>query len=151
MTSTAYTCKLCRRTGVASYDETAPISDLSKWLPLLHCNHCSDWLEAKNRLTAKIAQLCRIIQVGQAWHPTKPEQVRERTAKLTSAANGLEVITKAMAGAACNYFHLTNVWEQDFADLLAENPAQHPRIITDYLRRLSKMVKPRQDQFKETL
>lgn len=121
MNSVRYSCKICRRPGLAKYAPEFDASLICKWADLLTCNPCydsrSDELKARD-LIMNSATLCLSLGVND-----------KRRAQIVAG-------TKLLARVLCARLNLTPVWQQEFPDMLCERPGMAWNILKDYEKRL---------------
>lgn len=138
----AYNCQFCRRPGIATADEEGlKIIKPEVWVPRLCCDRCGDYkvkrrgLEAALFKVARIVETCRINLDGE-----------KRRGIETKARENLVALTKKFCGVVCDYYRLTNVWEQDMADMIFEKPRKLSIVLSTYVVGISKEAKRPQGQ-----
>jgi hypothetical protein len=71
--------------------------------------------------------MCRVLQTD--------SKVKSGDEKIKAK---LVILTKRFSQVACDYYRLTNVWEQDFADMIFTNPDKLHTILSTYLQQLAR-------------
>lgn len=132
----AYTCKICKRPGIAKFDDDAPQSWLGRLQPLLSCDPCYDlrteFWEATNAILHHCQMLARMAMVR--MKPSEQEATRSRIRP------ELELLTRKYARVMAKYRNLAGpVWEEDFVDQLVENPGSCGLILRAYRMQLKQM------------
>lgn len=127
-----YRCKFCHRPGVVEIpEEDTKITDemfrMERWIPLLTCNRCADYLVAKRQTIDAILYACRELEVA-------PESKREKA--LAKSRNSLTSLTKRFYFIVCNYYRKPNQWNAELLELLIE----HPRRAYDTLSRAVRII-----------
>jgi hypothetical protein len=130
-----FVCPTCRTSHVAEYDP-AGVKDLGRWKPLLRCNRCADYLDAKNRLNCKLASLCRSLAVTREAHHGKLPTEIESEARLK-----LERLTGEFARLVCDHARLETLWDQDFVEQLLEHPGRCNAVVQAYLDGIRRLAK----------
>lgn len=126
----AYECKFCNRPGIVIMEESPGIQfQIEKWKPILCCNRCGDFMVAKRKITdliqrnAACLNVCRITLQGEKL--LKAESMcREAFTKLT----------KQFATVVCDYFRKTNVWDQEFVNMLMDKPDRFWHLCNQYMK-----------------
>ncbi len=126
-----YTCKFCRRTGIAQLADDLPADwiQLDKWKAMLCCNRCADYMEAKRkclwaiRKAAILLAQMRVTATGQELLKIEAA-VRER----------LVGLTKRFAAVVCDYLLVETVWEEEFVNMLMDKPDRCEDIASHYVR-----------------
>lgn len=130
----AYNCKFCKRPGIAVAEDGVDMFQIQKWIPMLACNRCADYMEGKRKLIDSIKKVC--LDLVAADHRGKRNSEIE-----TSSRAMLEALTKKFARIVCDYFHLQNVWDVEFVNMLMEKPGRFWDICHQYIKSTRQLVK----------
>jgi len=138
----AYNCKFCGNPGIVTGDdEGLKMVKPEIWLPRICCNRCGDYMVSKRKLTEAIVKTCRIIESCRI--NLGPEK---RAAVETRCREQLVDLSKRFATMVCNYYRLTNIWEQQFADMLADKPDKCTTVLSMFIQGMAKESKSHQKQ-----
>lgn len=126
----AYKCKFCGREGIAvADDEGASMFVLEKWTPALCCDRCADFMVTKRNQQAKIERAC--VFLGQSRQTLDGSKLREIEAAVREK---LVEMTKRFSAIVCDHYRKTNVWENDFVEMLMDHPDKLYQICAQYVR-----------------
>jgi hypothetical protein len=135
----AYDCKVCKRHGVITLPETEHvIINIEKWLPLLTCNRCADYLTDRRSCLERIQKVC-VALIGLRLDPPKVEAMGRLE---QGARNKLTELTKKFTTIICEHFHKQNYWDVEFVNLLMDHPDNFWNICRDYTKFISKSPSP---------
>jgi len=130
----AYKCKFCGKPGIVTGDgEGLALIKPEIWLPKICCDRCGDYMVQKRKLTEAFTRICRSLESCRAT-----VGIEKRATMETVCKSRIVDLTKRFAALACNYYRLTNVWDQEFSDMMFENPGKFPTILSTYLSGLAR-------------
>lgn len=131
-----YKCKFCAYEGIVTIADDYPkdIINIEAWIPKLCCNRCGQFMEKKRKVLDSIRRAC--TQLLAVRVTMDEEKARGTETKLRMI---LEVLTKKFCSLVCDYYHKTNVWDADFANLLMEKPDHWYNVTAHYLRGIATM------------
>ncbi len=134
MKNFAYNCKFCGRPGIVQADEAGlGMFSIEKWLPRICCNRCGEFMDQKRKCEQAILQVCRIIETCRINLAEEKRKGVETRAKMN-----LESYTKKYASVVCNYYRVTNVWEQQFADMIFKKPTKAATALAVYIQGIAR-------------
>ena len=116
MKSIDYECKFCGRKGTAHYHEDAGVENVEFWKSLLACNRCADFHSARLRLFRSITDVCTHVVQARTGNFKNREELETRSREI------LESSTKKLCELVSNFYRLTNLWSNDFVEVLMERP-----------------------------
>lgn len=112
----AANCKECGKGLVLDAHDDCPQITIEKWLPIIVCNRCGDYLAQRVRLTEGIQHVCnRVNTAMQAGMRNLPEVKSAASEKLTQ-------FTRKFVALLCNHWHTTNDWDVEMVNLIVEHP-----------------------------
>lgn len=106
---------------------------LEKWKPLLTCNRCADYFEARRKIGHGILKA--------AWTLSQSRVTMTSQKLLQAEAQFREVLitlTKRFATLVCGHLNTTNVWEPAFMEMIMENPDKTRTILNQYIAGMKK-------------
>jgi len=128
MNSYAYNCKFCSKPGIVKADPLGlEMFTLEKWLPKIACNRCGAFMDLKFKITQELNRMCRVLQTD--------SKVKRGDEKIKAK---LVILTKRYSQVACDYYRLTNVWEEQFAEMIFDHPGELYTILNTYLQQLAR-------------
>jgi hypothetical protein len=137
MKTFSYNCKFCGKPGTCQADESGLwMFHPEIWLPKMACNRCGKFMEESRTHGDAIAKVCRTLQTCRTGLDERRKQEIEATAKLK-----LVMLTKRLAMLVCDYHRVTNVWDQEFCEILFEKPEFCRMSIRVYLRGIRHVAK----------
>ena len=139
MTNVLYTCRMCHKQGMTSYDEVgAKFLNIETWLPKVMCERCADYSKKLHKTTDYILNRCfKLQQVRSMWDAQRAERVTAEG----EIRQQLNQATQRFAHIVCDFYHLQMIWESDFIEQLMEQPAKSGLILNVYRRRVGKLAK----------
>lgn len=132
----AYTCKICKKPGIASADE-CPAEWVNKLAPMLTCDPCADNRREYIDSIVLIGDLCARTE------RMKMLQIDATEAKMMTDAidRGLVTATRRYCTAIAKTFNLAReVWDRDFVDQLISYPGKVNTILKAYRRGLREVI-----------
>lgn len=125
-----YKCKFCGVSGSVEVDDLdTSLFQVEKWKPVLVCNRCADYYEAKRGLMDRVRACCiTVIQ-------TRQQKNKDEIFKVEGAARSkLESLTKKLATLVCDYYRKPNFWHNEFVVLLMDMPEKYWAACSEYIR-----------------
>lgn len=123
-----YTCKFCGTPGKIDCD--VPVEfNISKWIPILACNRCADFMVKKRSYIDPIRKAgfrLNSARIGKSKKLTEIEKEIEE-----SFTN----LTKPFCACVNKHYGLSNVWDTDLVAILMERPEHAAVSCEDYARR----------------
>lgn len=122
-----YTCKACKKPGAVVVNDGIEMFTIQKWLPLLCCNRCADYLESRRKLRESIMRAsvtlsrARIVATGQ--------DLLNIEAKIRESLVGH---TKRLTTVVADYCHKVNAWEVEVVNMLMDKPGEAFAICRQY-------------------
>ena len=134
-----YTCKFCKHEGIVTIGDDYPVDmiHVEKWIPMICCPRCADYMESKRKLSDAIQRIC--FGISAARQTLEAEKAFEVEARMRDK---LEKITKKFCTLVCGYHRKTSVWDVEFVNMLAERPDKWFNLVGHYIRGIANM--PRQ-------
>lgn len=139
-----YKCKFCGCPGVAQTEDplkpndpgTAEMFRFERWVEMLCCNRCADYMESKRVARDIVKRLAYKLVAARLNHPltedkNKSEALQEIEARVFE---GLIKVTKHIATIVCGHYRVTNVWEEEFPKLIMDHPDECDNIVNRYVR-----------------
>lgn len=124
-----YKCKYCGRPGQAeSDDDDSTMFQVEKWKPILACNRCADFMDQKGRLFDKIKTVCIFLIQSEKLTGDKASKIE------SIAREKLTTLTKSLATLACGHYRLQNVWDNEFVNMLIDQPRRWGHIAYHYVK-----------------
>jgi len=129
MISLHYTCKFCRKPGFAHADESGlTLITQLKWLANICCDRCGRYMVQKRKVLDALAKCCRILEVCRMSRNDKRGEAE------AAALQNLMFLTKKLSEIVCSYYRVTNIWEEDFAQMIFDKPTKLSAIVSAYIR-----------------
>ena len=134
-----YTCRVCGTKRVAEYDDQCPGVHIARWLGLIVCDRCHDYLVPRRRTEACISRLCltlETVRMAGRQDSNAEAEIRRR----------FESLTRRYAKIVCDYYWLQPVWEQDWVEQLMEHPGKAGVIVAAYVDGIRRIAKQKQEK-----
>lgn len=130
-----YKCKFCGKPGKVDVGEhTSGIFDLTKWVKILCCDPCGQFMESKRKVEDAIKAECLKM-----WAFRKQERDREKVSKEeVKAEEILTALTKRYATLVCDHYKRQFVWDAEFVNTLMDNPTQSASVLSTYRHGIAK-------------
>lgn len=121
-----YTCKLCRRPGVAKYDPSCEGFQIGLWASMLTCNACSDHrVRVMKRadqirwIAGKLPLLYSMKNGADEFDERKARQIGSAVDKIRGE---LVTATRQLAEFSCRHHRKAFNWDVDFVNQIMERP-----------------------------
>ena len=136
----AYTCKICKKQGVAEHADDCPPEWVSALSGMLTHDTCADNRREYLDTQSKIARLCSSLERMKmiSMDTTDAAMLREKI------KTGLTIATKRYTEVIGRIYKLYGaLWAEDFVDQLMEYPAKVDVILKTYRKLLREAVNPK--------
>lgn len=130
-----YKCKFCGKPGqVDPGPDRFGIFDMKKWIPMLCCDRCGEFMETKRGIEDKIKRVCLHL-----WAFRKQEKDKEKISKSEVESESiLTRLTKQYASVVCDHYKREHVWDAEFVNTLMDNPTQSASVLATYRHGIAK-------------
>ena len=129
-TTMPYACKFCSKPGmVKAYTEGFAMIKPEIWIPNIACNRCAGFKTALRKLENSVANACQILNTCRASLEGEKKNGVE-----TRIRTRIDDFTKRICNITCEHYRVTNVWSEDFTQMILDAPV-HCRTAIQVLRR----------------
>ena len=125
MTPIDYHCKICRRPGVAYYDEACPINNLNAWKSCLCCERCYDFRDAFVKARRSIERLCLSLITARQTVKSSPDLA----ATEKKIRDVLERKTRFISSLCSRFYQIEDLWGFEMVSILMDEPTGCNRAI----------------------
>ncbi len=130
-----YACKFCGRPAqVDPGPDRFGIFDMKKWITLLCCNSCGEFMEDKRKIEDAVKHECLRI-----WAYRKQEKDHQKVSKEEVRAEEiLTALTKRYARLVCDHYRVAFTWDAEFTNMLMDNPQKSNSILFTFRNGIKK-------------
>lgn len=110
-------------------DEGLKMFHPDQWLPKIACERCATYKENFRKTENRIVAVCQLLR-GCRLNMNGPKRLELES----RFREKLDDLTKRLCGFVCNYFRVTNVWDDAVPQMIFEKPESASVYIGVYLR-----------------
>lgn len=125
MESIVYTCKYCRKQGLAKY-EPEFVREIEAWKSMLTCNRCGDYLEGFWRYKKLLGRITYTLTVSRLG---RKDLELEDTCK-----RGLTETMKRLTTHCTDFFRIPNYFDPSVAEAMFDEPGKWKTILDTLMK-----------------
>ena len=107
-------CKACGKHVVLECDDQCPKLNLEKWLPIIVCNRCGDYMERRRLITERIQTACNQVIITAT--------LKNKSEPMAKLRENLIQLTQSFCQLLCRRWQTTNDWSDEMVDIIMESP-----------------------------